>query len=246
MDEGRPAHLPFQLPLRVPGQVGEVVVRHEDRRVLGDDEVGRGGALEDGPVLPLARPQRLLGALAGRNVDEAFQEAFPPLDRDGVHGLQDVDARPVGAQERPLRPVDLLAEIPDGAPPTLGGADQGVADLPDDPLSRIPGHVGRLPVRFDDGKRVGVDDQYPRVYLVEDRVQPGLAVQQLLGAQIQRPLQHAAVHVRLAVRAVDQVEEGAPFLRDGIRFAEAFLQLPPQQAVHLHRLHAAPTPRRTW
>ena len=67
---------------------------------------------------------------------------------------------------------------------------------------------------------------------IEHGAQLGVGLHQLVGAEIERPLQHGAVLVELAIGAVDGIDEG-PELRVGGRSlaAEMLSDLAPEQAV---------------
>ncbi len=89
---------------------------------------------------------------------------------------------PVGRAQDPLRLVNRLAEIRDGALSLLGGTDEAVTDGADDLIPGKADHARRRRIHVDDPMHCRIDDEDPRV----DRIKEGLQILLLAGRHVFR------------------------------------------------------------
>ncbi len=198
------------------------LVLGEDHVRVDVDDVAQVGALA------VELGGRLL--LAGDVADDDDQLAAPDRDDPRLvvgHPIPDRDA--VLERERPTRLHHLVERLTKH----LGGCFiRNVGDLPADESLRSQAEVGGRTAAAVENDAGGIDAKHDIGKGPEDRPHVRVGLKELLGAQIDRALEHGPVAVELDIGAVDEIQEVVDPRRDGVLLTKAAPDLPAQKAVH--------------
>src|SRR5579872_710827 len=172
---------------------------------MGTQQEGKIGAVfhqrtESG----FASAQSFLGTFPVANINEAFQQIFPPGDLLPHDGFDDGAAAAVSGQQHALGIIHGLTKVGDGTAASLGRTNEIKALCSNHRLFRAADQAQSPCVRVDDPVSIRLDDDNSRLYVVENilefnaRFLGGSLGELALGDIYERSLDHVGITVLAA------------------------------------------------